>query len=166
MDGIFAGQALLFHNTLDASFLGGGDEDIHLVGTIFQHKESRTAGNDAGAFIGDGVEDFYLGVIDVLYGYGFHELSGIGISAYLDGGFGTGCHLLEQVFEPVLLGALQMLDTFWGEVESLFQRLHKLLVDVVDIELLCQFPGHGTATGPYFTADGNHKGVIKFHIVF
>ena len=165
MDGIFAGEALLVHDALDASFLGSGDEDIHFVGAVFQHKEGRTTGNDAGTFIGNGVEDFFLGLKDVLYGHRFLDLTGVGITAYLDGSFGGGSHLLEQIGEPVLLGALQMLDAGGSKVESFFQRLHQLLADIVDIEFLCQFPGNSTTTGAYFTADRNYKRITEFHIV-
>ena len=57
-----------------------------------------------------------------------------------------------------------MLDATASQIEFLFQGLHELLVDVVDIEFLCQLSTHRAATGTHFTADSNYKRIVKFHI--
>ena len=54
---------------LDAELLGCRDKDVHLVGAVFQDKESGAAGNDAGSFVGNGIEDFLFGFENVVYGY-------------------------------------------------------------------------------------------------
>ena len=132
---------------------------------VFQHKEGRTSGNDAGTFSGDAFQDL---------GFGLHDFIGLdtlavpivsapGLKSDVRTRIGHGSHHLQQIRQPVLLLSFDALDFIGGKFELLHETLDEVFVAVMDLQLGGQFAADGASAGTQFTADGNNEVLLCVH---
>ena len=155
--GFFLRKQLLGHDTVKAMRVRCGEEDIHLVGFVFQRKETGTAGNDAGALRGNSLQDFRLGLEHIVRGNIGPELLDRGFVLFQPGGLlGYRCHHLEEFREPGLLFSLELFNAHSRQLEFVPEFGNEFLVAVTDTQRFGQFAADGTASGAQLAADGNN----------
>ena len=155
---------LLAHHALDAVLRGGGDEDVQLVGAVLEHEESGTARDDAGALVRDALQDLRLGLEQVVGGEVRAELldiAAVRVDQHAD--LGNGRNEGNEVGDPVLFLALELLDAAGGEVELFHQLPDQLLVAVADVQRRGQLAAHGASAGAELPADGDDEFLVGIH---